>query len=166
MCVSRLFLSRNMLLELLGDVRWHGARRAAVDLALAAAVFAFVELFEALSTHGLSAGRNAAPSALLPRTEAERLTWVLVAFSVGFCEEVVYRGYLQRQLAALTGRASVGIAAAAVLFGIAHAEQGFGPATRIALYGLVLGGLARSRRSLLPGIVCHVAIDLAGALAR
>jgi len=160
--VSRLFRTHNALPELLGRP-WRGARQVVIDLALASAVFAFVELFEALASHALAAGRNAAHPALLPSTEAERLTWLLVAVSVGFCEEVVYRGYLQRQLSAFTGRASVGIALSALLFGIAHAEQGFATAARIACYGLALGVLARVRRSLLPGIVCHVAIDLASA---
>ncbi|MEO6601167.1 MAG: CPBP family intramembrane glutamic endopeptidase [Polyangiaceae bacterium] len=163
--VSRLFLPRWTLPELLGR-HWHGARQVAVDLALASAVFAFVELFEALAVHALATRRNAALAALLPSTEAERLTWLLVAVSVGFGEEVVYRGYLQRQLAAFTGRASIGIVLSAVLFGIAHAEQGYGSAARAALYGLALGVLARARRSLLPGIVCHVAIDLVSGLAR
>jgi uncharacterized protein len=163
--VSRLFLERSILLELLG-LRWHGAQRVAIDLALAGAMFALIDSFEALAAYALGTGRNAALSALLPSTEAERLTWLLVAVSVGFCEEVVYRGYLQRQLAAFTGRASFGIVLSALLFGIAHAEQGFASALRIALYGLALGVLARARGSLLPGIVCHVAIDLASALPR
>ena len=163
--VSRLFRTHNALPALLGR-RWHGARQAVVDLALALAVFAFVELFEALAARTLSAGRNAALSALLPSTGAERLTWLLVALSVGFCEEVVYRGYLQRQLGALTGRAGLGIAFSAILFGVAHAEQGVGSALRIAGYGLALGVLAHARRSLRPGIACHVAIDLVSALWR
>ncbi len=37
---------------------------------------------------------------------------------------------------------------------------------RLAAYGLALGALARWRRSLLPGILCHVAIDLASGLLR
>jgi uncharacterized protein len=163
--VSRLFQTHNALPELLGR-RWLGVRQVVIDLALALAVFAFVESFEALAVHVLAAGRNAALASLRPGTEAERLTWLLVAVSVGFCEEVVYRGYLQRQLSAFTGRASFGIALSAILFGIAHAEQGFGSALRIAGYGLALGVLARARRSLLPGIVCHVAIDLASAFPR
>lgn len=160
--VARLFRTHNALPDLLGR-GWDGARQFLSDLGLAAAVFAFVELVEQLTVRAFGAGRNAALPTLLPSTGAERLTWLVVAVSVGFCEEVVYRGYLQRQLSALSGRAEVGIVLSAILFGIAHAEQGFGPAVRIAGYGLVLGILARFRRSLLPGILCHVAIDLTAA---
>ncbi len=161
--VSRLFRPHDALPELLGR-RWATARRALTDLAFALALLLVIQAFEALSVHELHAGRNAALRAVLPSTEAERLTWVLVALSVGFCEEVVYRGYLQQQLTAFTGRPALGIALQALLFGIAHAEQGVGPALRIALYGLALGVLAHYRKSLLPGIACHVAIDLASAL--
>jgi membrane protease YdiL (CAAX protease family) len=163
--VSRLFRTHNALPQLLGRP-WHGVRQAATDLVLAGIVFAFVELAEVLTVRASAAGRNAAQLALLPSTEAERLTWLLVAVSVGFCEEVVYRGYLQRQLGALTGHASFGIALSAILFGIAHAEQGVAAAARITGYGLALGLLAHARRSLWPAIICHVAIDLASALAR
>ena len=163
--VSRVLRPRNALPDLLGR-RWHTARQALTDLSFALALLLFIQAFEALSVHALPPGRNAALRALLPSTEAERLTWLLVALSVGFCEEVVYRGYLQKQLSAFTGSPSLGIALQALLFGLAHAEQGVGPALRIALYGLALGILAQYRKSLLPGIVCHLLIDLASALPR
>jgi membrane protease YdiL (CAAX protease family) len=103
---------------------------------------------------------------LLPRDTLERIAWCVVALSVGFCEEVVYRGYLQKQLAALSGRVTLGLALQAALFGIAHLEQGFGAAGRVGLYGVGLGALALFRGSLVPGIIAHVAIDLAVGLTR
>jgi membrane protease YdiL (CAAX protease family) len=163
--VSRLFRVRNALPDLLGE-RWHSARRASSDLALAVAACALIQVLEALLAQHGGAGRNAAVSALLPSTGAERLSWVLVAVSVGFCEEVVFRGYLQTQLAAFTGSASVGIAMQAALFGIAHAEQGLAAALRIAGYGLLFGLLAHFRRSLRPGIASHILIDLLGGFWR
>ncbi|MEO7034045.1 MAG: CPBP family intramembrane glutamic endopeptidase [Polyangiaceae bacterium] len=161
----RLFRGRNALPSLLGQ-RWGSARRAALDLALALLACVLIQGLEAVTVQYLGSGRNAAVSALLPRTEAERLAWVLVAVCVGVCEEVVYRGYLQTQLAAFTGSVRWGVALQAVLFGIAHAEQGGGSALRIAGYGLVFGVLAQLRRSLLPSIVSHVIIDLAAGFWR
>ena len=157
--VSRLFRPRNVLPDLLGP-RWRSWRRAAVDLALALAVCLLILLLNVLYARCFGAGRSAAVSALLPSTGAERLIWVLVAVSVGFCEEVVFRGYLQIQLAAFTGSASVGIGLQAILFGIAHAEQGPAMALCIAGYGVIFGVLARVCGSLGPGIACHIAIDL------
>ena len=155
----RLFRTRNALPNLLGE-RWHSATRAAVDLACALLACVLIQGLEAAFVRHFGVGRNAAASALLPRTEAERLAWVLVAVSVGFCEEVVYRGYLQTQIAAFTGSVRWGVLLQAVLFGIAHADQGLGSALRIACYGLIFGVLAQLRRSLLPSIASHVIIDL------
>ncbi|MEI9952556.1 MAG: CPBP family intramembrane glutamic endopeptidase [Pseudomonadota bacterium] len=160
--VARLFRARNVLSQLVGR-RWRGPADALVDLLYASLAFALIVALDAL-TRPLFAGRNAAVSALLPSTEAERLTWLLVASSVGFCEEVVYRGYLQTQLSAFTRSALLGLLLQAALFGLAHLEQGAGAALRIAVYGLVFGALARHRGSLLPGIACHIGIDLASGL--
>lgn len=156
--VARLFRPRNVLPELLGR-RWRGPADAGLDLLYALLAFALICSLEAL-TRPLFAGRNAAVAALLPSTGAERLTWLLVASVVGFSEEVVYRGYLRAQLGALTRSLGLGLVLQAVLFALAHLEQGPGAAFRIGVYGLILGLVARQRASLLPCIVCHVGIDL------
>ncbi|HET7541102.1 MAG TPA: type II CAAX endopeptidase family protein [Polyangiaceae bacterium] len=162
--VARLFRPRNVLPELLGR-RFHTAADALADLLYASFAFVLICVLDALG-RPLFAGRNAAFSALLPSTEAERLTWLLVASVVGFCEEVVYRGYLQTQLGALTRRPALGVFLQAVLFGLGHLEQGPGAALRIGVYGLIFGLLARQRESLLPGIVCHVGLDALSAFVR
>jgi membrane protease YdiL (CAAX protease family) len=160
--VARLFRPRNVLLDLMGRC-WRGPQAALVDLLYASLALGAILAIERL-TGPLFLGRNAAVSALLPGTEAERLTWLLVAASVGFCEEVVYRGYLQTQLSAFTESPLLGLLLQATLFGLAHLEQGAGAALRVTVYGLILGALVRYRGSLLPGMVCHVAIDLASGL--
>ena len=163
--VSRLFRPRNALPDLLGARRRSGSR-AAGDLALALAACLAIQMLHVLYTRHFGLGRSAAVSALLPSTGAERLIWVLVAVSVGFCEEVIFRGYLQTQLAAFTGSVSAGVALQALLFGIAHAEQGWTMALCIAGYGLIFGLLARVRGSLWPGIASHVVIDLVSGFWR
>ncbi len=163
--VCRLFRGRNALPELIGR-RWDTMERAIGDLAIALVSCAIIQGLEVFAVHyfgATNARRNAAAAALLPHTGAERLTWCLVASCVGFSEEVVYRGYLQTQLAAWSHRQSVGIVLQAVLFGVAHADQGYAVAVRVGAYGLVLGVVARARQSLMPVIVSHVAIDLAQA---
>jgi uncharacterized protein len=160
--VARLFRPRNVLRHLLGRC-WRGPEAALLDLLCASLALGAIVAIEAL-TAPLFLGRNAAVSALLPSTGAERLTWILVAATVGFCEEVVYRGYLQTQLSAFTRNPLLGLLLQAALFGLAHLEQGGGAAWRIAVYGLILGALVRYRGSLLPAVVCHIAIDLASGL--
>jgi len=162
--VARLFRPRNVLPQLIGR-RVHGVTDVLVDLFYASLALTLIVALETL-TQPLFAGQNAALSALLPSTEAERLTWLLVASSVGFCEEVVYRGYLLVQLSAFTRSARLGLLLQAALFGLAHLEQGAGAALRSGVYGLIFAVLARHRSSLLPGIACHIGIDLAGGLLR
>lgn len=140
------------------------ARARVSDLALGALVWALVAGAELAWSHVAEGATPPSVAALLPQTVPERLTWAVVAVSVGFCEEVTFRGYLQRQFEALTGRAGAAVAMQAVVFGVAHAEQGLAAAARVALYGLGLGALARWRGSLWPGVACHVANDLAAGL--
>lgn len=153
---------RGALRALVG-VGWRTPSRALGDLALAAIAWALIETAE------LAWARVAAPSAvtaMLPHTTPERLTWVVFAVSAGFCEEVVFRGYLQTQLTAWCRSAAVAIALQAALFGVAHGEQGLVAVARVGAYGLLFGALARWRRSLVPGIVAHVWTDLASGLLR
>jgi membrane protease YdiL (CAAX protease family) len=143
-----------------------GVRGRAADVAVAAAGAAAIvgiELAWSALTHS---GANQRVLAALPHTLLERAAWVLVAVVVGVSEELVYRGYLQRQLAAFTRSDALGWALQAALFGVAHLEQGGAAAARVAVYGLVLGATVRARRSLVPAMLAHVAIDLASGLAR
>ncbi len=116
-----------------------------------------LSLFVRFSYAALHAG---ASRAMAPHTVAERTIWVLVAVSVGVSEELVYRGYLQKQLGAFTGRASLGVILQACLFAVAHANQGARGAAIIGAYGLVFGIVAAWRQSLAAVILCHVAIDM------
>jgi membrane protease YdiL (CAAX protease family) len=160
--VCRVGRSRSALRGLLGPA-WAIADGLAANLAWAGGVGLFIEASE--WTFGrLGVAHGAALSTILPRTGVERLAWVIVAVSVGICEEVVYRGYLQTQLGAFTCRPWTAVVLQALLFGIAHGEQGLAAAARFAVYAVALGGLARWRRSLLPCMICHVGIDLAGGL--
>jgi hypothetical protein len=63
-----------------------------------------------------------------------------VSLSAGFCEELVFRGYLQRQFHAATGNVVVAVALQAIVFGLVHTYQGWKPVLVIT----VLGATARS----------------------
>lgn len=143
--------------------RWSNGRRATLDVAFAAALFLSIEMVESWCTRG-GAARSVAVLALLPRTPIERFAWIAVAVSAGVCEELVYRGYLQRQLGAFTGRMTLGVVLQALLFGLAHGEQGLAVMLRAAIHGIVLGSFAEWRRSLVPGMLAHVGVDLASGL--
>jgi membrane protease YdiL (CAAX protease family) len=104
---------------------------------------------------------------LLPKTRIELVAWVFVSITGGFCEEVIFRGYLQRQFSAFTNSVVIGIVIQALVFGLSHGYQGWKLMSLIALYGACFGVLARWRRSLRPGIIGHALQDIAGGfLAR
>ncbi|WP_437759674.1 hypothetical protein [Sorangium sp. So ce1389] len=94
---------RGALPALLGK-GWTSARRAAFDLALAASGWLLLRAFELAWARLFAVHPSASVSAMLPRTALECAAWVIVSASVALSEEVVYRGYLQTQLAAFTGR--------------------------------------------------------------
>ncbi|HXW55572.1 MAG TPA: type II CAAX endopeptidase family protein [Candidatus Cybelea sp.] len=106
---------------------------------------------------------------LIPRTSAEMAVWVLLAVTAGFCEETVFRGYLQRQCLALSGRDEFAVALQALLFGSAHLYQGWKNAVAITIYGGLFGALAAWRKSVRPGMIQHASQDtfsgIVGSLA-
>jgi len=105
--------------------------------------------------------------ALMPQTPLEMVLWVLLSLTGGFCEEVIFRGYLQRQFSVLTRSLVGGIVLQAIAFGLSHGYQGWRLMSVIAVYGAFFGWLARWRRSLRPGMLAHVLQDTAdGLLAR
>lgn len=162
--VARIGRPRWALGSLLG-AGWSGLRRAAGDLAIATGCWVAIAAAELAHTiAGGGAARPTAAHALLPGTPAERALWVAFALTAAVSEEVVYRGYLTRQLAAWSGRIAAGVLLQALLFGAAHLDQGVGFACRAAAYGLGLGLVAVGRCSLIPGILCHAALDLGAGL--
>lgn len=100
-----------------------------------------------------------AVKALLPRTLAEMVLWVCLSVTAGFCEEFIFRGYLQRQFLALTGKVELAVVFQAMIFGVAHMYQGWKGALTITIYGALFGALAAWRKSLRPGMIQHAAQD-------
>jgi membrane protease YdiL (CAAX protease family) len=90
--------------------------------------------------------------------------WVLLSISAGISEELVFRGYLQRQLTAFTGRASLALFLQVAIFGIAHGYRGVRNCLAIAIYGALFTLLALWRKSLRPGMIAHAWTDIAGGL--
>jgi hypothetical protein len=85
--------------------------------------------------------------------------WILLSVTAGICEEVVFRGYLQRQLAALAKNVWAGIVLSGLIFGSAHGYEGAGRMVLVGIYGMLFGLLAHFRRSLRPGMIAHAFHD-------
>jgi membrane protease YdiL (CAAX protease family) len=109
----------------------------------------------------LGAGRARSPwDSLLPHSALEFVVWICACATAGICEEMIFRGYLQRQLHALTGNLGVAIVAQAVLFGLGHAPQGWKDLFAIGVMGLLFGALAAGRRNLRVNMLSHTWTDV------
>jgi hypothetical protein len=154
------------LRDLIGE-RWASWKDVLRDVAIALAVWAVWTAAEALV--GQMLGKDSAKdiSSLLPRDPLEIVVWVALSLTAGFCEEAVFRGYLQKQIQALTGSSLVAVLAQAVIFGVSHGYQGLRNVIAITAFGALFGALAVWRRSLRPGMILHAWTDVfSGIFAR
>lgn len=149
------------LRELLGG-RWTDVRSIG-RTAVVAVIFWFVWEGCARAMHLLLGSSNTANvTAMLPHSSVQIALWCMVSCTAGFCEEVLYRGYLQRQFAAWTGSAAAAIAIQAIVFGASHGYQGTKQVVIISVLGALYGILAQWRRTLVPGIAAHIWSDIYG----
>lgn len=100
---------------------------------------------------------------LCPRTAQELPAFLGVSLTAGFCEEVLFRGFLIWVLQPLVGL-WLAVALAAILFGAAHAYQGAAGVIRTGLLGLVFTAIVLLSGSLWPAIVLHAAVDAMGGV--
>lgn len=104
---------------------------------------------------------------LIPGTTLELLVWCCVSITAGICEEIIFRGYLQRQFSAISASTFTGVLLSAVVFGAAHGYEGGARMLLIGVYGLMFGLLAWWRKSLRPGMIAHAWHDaFSGAVLR
>jgi uncharacterized protein len=152
---------RGMRLRDLVGGRWATPKEVMKDIALGAGLWAvWIGLMNA---HLWGGGTNAAQG-LLPQGILESLVWIPVALSAGFCEEIAFRGYLQRQFLAITDSPGWAVLFQAIVFGVGHLYEGGGQVARITLFGVLFGLLALWRKSLRPGMVAHAWSDIFGVI--
>lgn len=154
------------LLTLMGEfsARWRTIFR---DIGIAIGYLVAANIVLSILGRFITSKPDQAVKNLLPHTTLEQVAFVGVAITAGFCEELIFRGYLQRQFTAWTGNAAVALVLQGVVFGIAHAYQGLGRVLLIAVYGCLFGLLALWRKSLRPGMIAHMLQDgVVGLLAR
>jgi membrane protease YdiL (CAAX protease family) len=101
---------------------------------------------------------------LVPRSGVERALFVFVALTAGFCEELLYRGWLWRFFGDLTGHLWIAVVLSAVAFGFAHAYQGRAGIISTGIVGLLFSVPVLLTNSLIPVQVIHAGIDLMNGL--
>ena len=92
---------------------------------------------------------------LLPYNYLECTSFFILALSAGFCEEIIYRGYFQKQFTAIFRNKWLAIILQGILFGISHGYQGTKYIILISVYGILFGLLADLVKNLKPGIIAH-----------
>jgi len=152
------------LRDLIGG-RWQSLADVLRDIALAFVLW-LVLIGIALAWRRVAGGSGLPTSvtAMLPQTATEILMWIGLSVSAGAAEEIVFRGYLQRQFAALTKSSWIALAMQALLFGVSHGYQGIDAMLRITLLAVAFGLMALWRRSLRPGIIAHAWTDIASGV--
>jgi uncharacterized protein len=146
----------------LGDLiggRWNSAKKILIDLVLAIVVWVLWIGIQ-LGVSRMVPSHAKSVSALFPQSLLEVLLWIATSLTAGFCEEVAFRGYFQKQFEAMTGSSAAGVILQAILFGISHGYQGLRAIIMIILFGLLYGILAFWRKSLRPGMILHAWSDI------
>ena len=142
---------------------WRLAGGAILDfLALALIIVQVVSVMR-LSAEKRAAARPQLGSLefMLPRTRAEQSWFLMLSATAGFCEELLYRGYLPWLFTPLLG-ATGAMILAVIIFGIGHAYQGIRGAVKATIAGAALGVVVIATRSLIPAMILHALIDAAG----
>jgi membrane protease YdiL (CAAX protease family) len=104
-------------------------------------------------------------SLFFPRTKMEKRLWFFVSLTAGFCEELVFRGFLFFILLTIFPNLSIIIVliVGSVIFGHIHSYQGFSGIIKTTISGALFGCLYLATGSLIPGMIFHFIGDLAAA---
>jgi membrane protease YdiL (CAAX protease family) len=141
---------------------WSGWRDVLRDIVIALVLWIVCRELSAFVTLALGPNEAKSITPLLPEGPVEMLLWVALSISAGVCEEVMFRGYLQKQFSLITRSAAGGLIAQSVLFGITHGYQGFHLVVIITIGGAVYGLVAHWRQSLRPVMMAHAWSDIVG----
>ena len=160
------------LRDLVGG-RWKSPEDALIDLAIAVGywIVAALVLVGVAYAAGLTSPDKLAEAQkrinpLKPLGGLESVLWIALSATAGFCEEIMFRGYLQSQLKAWTGSTLIAVLGQGIIFGVAHAYQGGRLIFVITAYGIMFGSLAWWRKSLRPGMMAHTMQDTLSGLLR
>ena len=104
---------------------------------------------------------TAAVMALMPRSAAEKRTFLILSGVAAVCEEYAYRGFGLWAISAWTGSPWLGVALVSVSFGLGHGYQQLAGVIRATALGVVLAASVIWTGSLFPSIVGHFWINAA-----
>jgi len=143
--------------------RWQTLGAFFRDLGLAVGFLVVVVPLIGVLVHLIGGDANSNVANITPKTVFELVVWLGLAATGGFCEELVFRGYLTQQFRAWTGSHVFAILLQGAVFGLAHGyyEKVM---VLIMVQGWLLGLLAYWRKSLRPGMLAHGLQDGIGGI--
>jgi membrane protease YdiL (CAAX protease family) len=164
--VAALWITRDLPLSALGLEMPTGVRLwvpLVLTAALAAAQFSSGLRIAHLPDRTPLRRRIGPAGSVLPHGASELPVFAGVALSAGFCEELLFRGFVIWLFQPFMGWWIAAIASLA-LFAVAHAYQGSAGLARSAIFGAAFTVMVFLTRSLWPAIVLHAAFDWMGGL--
>lgn len=164
-------LKKNRIRDLIGG-RWDKPEAFLIDVAIAFGfwVVAYGILIVLAYALGLAKASQVTEAkrlaeALAPHTVGGLLLFIVLSTIAGFVEEIIFRGYLQKQISMIAGNTYVGLVGSALIFGGSHGYEGIRRMVLIFVFGCLFGLLVMWRKSLRPGMMAHAWHDsLQGAL--
>jgi len=165
--------SGGSLRELIGG-RWHSVGDFFLDIVIAMGVWLSALMMIALAAFamGMNHAGNLSDAQkqigfLAPQNLREIILWICLSATAGFCEEVLFRGYFQKQFTRLLRCRWSALVVVSILFGLGHGYEGAQRMVLIALLGFAFGLMSLLRKSLRPAMMAHTLQDtISGLLLR
>jgi uncharacterized protein len=152
-----LSLRQTPLEQVIGEL-WTSWKSALRDIALGLGLWLVARYADRLIYY--LAGPYQPGWRLLPQTKSYLLIAIFAGIVAGVAEELIFRGYLQKQFTAICRNLGAGLLIQAVLFALFHGyHQQPSVFCQHFLFGLMTGMLAHWRKSLLPGMIGHAWFD-------
>ena len=102
---------------------------------------------------------------LMPQNAPERLAFFALVTTVSLCEEIIYRGFIQRLFFNLSrGSLAISIVGAAIFFSLAHLYQGRRGLVVTFFAGAIFSAVRAWTGSLIPTMAAHFVADLSVGL--
>src|SRR5271170_281635 len=140
--------------------RWKSWRDVMVDVAIAIPFWMIWELTARLMHRLVNRVSAATTPYVAPSGWVEISLWVLVSLAAGIGEEIIFRGYLQKQFQAATRSVIAAVVLQGLLFGLIHMYQGWKQVMVIAPLGILYGALAEWRGNLRANMIAHAWSDV------
>ena len=152
-----LSLRQTPLEQIIGEL-WTSWKSALRDIAIGLGLWLVARYADRLIYY--LAGAYPSRARLIAHTKGELLISIFSSIVAGVAEELIFRGYLQKQFTALCRNLGAGLLIQALLFTLFHGyHQSPGTFGQHFLFGIMTGLLAHWRKSLLPGMIGHAWFD-------